>query len=60
MDAQAFWAPTVSEAMKQVADELGVNAMILSTEETAHPSFPMRKLFCVTARPGVDDFGEMD
>ena len=60
MDAQAFWAPTVSEAMKQVADELGVNAMILSTEETAHPSFPMRKLFCVTAIPGVDDFGEMD
>jgi len=60
MDAQAFWAPTVSEAMKQVADELGVNAMILATEEASHPSFPTRKLFCVTAVPGLDDFEEIE
>ena len=60
MDAQAFWAPTVSEAMKQVADELGVNAMILSTEEASHPSLPTRKLFCVTAMPGLDDFEEIE
>ena len=55
MDAQTFWAPTVSEAMKQVAIELGGNAMIVSTEETSHPSQPGRRLFCVTAVPGQDD-----
>jgi len=60
MDAQTFWAPTVSEAMKQVALELGGNAMIVSTEEAIHPAHPSGRLFCVTAIPGQEEMQERD
>lgn len=60
MDAQTFWAPTVSEAMKQVAHELGGNAMIVSTEEAIHPTHPSGRVFCVTAIPGQEELLERD
>jgi flagellar biosynthesis GTPase FlhF len=60
MNAQTFWAPTVSEAMKQVALELGGSAMIVSTEEAIHPTHPSGRLFCVTAIPGEEDMLDRD
>ena len=54
MEATEFWAPSVSQAMKQIALELGENAMILSTEEQPHPLNPSQKVFCVVAaQPGL-------
>ena len=53
MEAQEFWAPSVSQAMKQIALELGDDAMILSTEEQPHPLNPSEKVYCVVASIGA-------
>ena len=53
MEAQEFWAPSVSQAMKQIALELGDDAMILSTEEQPPPLNPSEKVYCVVASIGA-------
>lgn len=54
MNKQTFWGPTMAGAMKQAAEELGVNAMILSTDEGIHPDPPFTKIYSVTATPGEE------
>lgn len=57
MNAQIFWGSTMAEAMEKVSRELGDEAMILATEETAHPTYRGQRLFCITATPGLEELG---